>query len=76
MKETNEMVERVANMEAASKPKKELREEAQDALMHGMQTAFRSTQRSQDADIRKEMDRQMRRVEKLFGYQAGSWMRG
>ena len=55
------------------KSKKEIKPQAQDELMSAMQTAFKG---SIDPEVRKEMDRQMKRVEKLFGYTQGSWHRG
>jgi hypothetical protein len=47
---------------------------AQENLLHGLQTAFCDSDLSEET--RKEMDKQMRRVEKLFGYTQGSWARG
>lgn len=62
--------------------KNQIKRAAQDQLMAAMQTAFYAIYESgevapedQDA-VRDEADRQMRRVEKLFGYEPGSWGRG
>lgn len=55
----------------------EVKQEAQDLLMQAMQVAFNGIYTDLDEDaVREEMDKQMRRVEKLFGYQEGSWNRG
>ena len=47
---------------------------AQENLLHGLQTAFCDSDLSEET--RKEMDKQMKRIEKLFGYKQGSWRRG
>ena len=60
----------------------ELKQEAQDRLMNALQIAF--TKLADDGDeigddyvlLQNEMFRQMGRVEKLFGYEVGSWQRG
>jgi hypothetical protein len=56
-----------------------IRENAQAALLSAMQVAFdRLRERGAvltDPDM-AEMDKQFRRVEKLFGYIPGSWARG
>ena len=60
---------------------------AQDRLMTAMQIAFENDSVWDDFDehgrtlpineeTRNEMDKQMTRVEKLFGYTQGSWTRG
>ncbi len=60
-----------------------LKKEAQCQLFYGMQTAFTDSQ-LEIADTlghnRKllvaEMDKQMERIERLFGWEVGSWQRG
>ncbi len=52
--------------------KKQIKERAQDELMHAMQAAFNELTPN---ELRDEMDKQMERIEKLFGYEAGSWAR-
>ena len=54
--------------------KKEQKEIAQRELMFAMQLAFSKVGLS-DQD-RSEMDKQFMRVEKLFNYEPGSWVRG
>lgn len=58
---------------------------AQDELMGSMQVAFnwhesghtsdRMTEREKTL-VWEQMDKQMARIEKLFGYTVGSWTRG
>tara|TARA_Y100000817_G_scaffold296253_1_gene271652 strand:- start:37 stop:243 length:207 start_codon:yes stop_codon:yes gene_type:complete len=59
--------------EANKRTKKDIKEEAQDELMLAMQVAFNNVS---NREVVKEMDRQFKRVEKLFGYNMGSWNRG
>ena len=59
--------------EANKRTKKDIKEEAQDELMLAMQVAFKYVS---NREVVKEMDRQFKRVEKLFGYNMGSWNRG
>ena len=59
--------------EANKRMKKDIKEEAQDELMLAMQVAFNNVS---NREVVKEMDRQFKRVEKLFGYNMGSWNRG
>ena len=54
--------------------KKEIKQTAQDNLMSSMQAAFCADELTNAA--RDEMDKQMKRVERLFGYESGSWSRG
>ena len=61
--------------------KTEIKQKAQDELMSAMQTAFvayleRTWRQETSEDLVAEMSRQMARVEKLFGYELGSWQRG
>jgi hypothetical protein len=56
----------------AKMTKKQIKEQAQDAIMETAQTAFRS----ENSQLHKEMDKQFKRIEKLFGYDPGSWNRG
>jgi hypothetical protein len=62
--------------------KTELKQEAQDALMQSMTAAFYAINDNDDmTEEQREAlyaaaDEQMRRVEKLFGYEPGSWLRG
>jgi hypothetical protein len=54
-----------------------VRHEAQDELMLGLQHAFHKIESGHfgeyDENVIEEMRKQFRRVEKLFGYTAGSW---
>ena len=52
----------------------EIKQTAQDSLMHAMQYAFEET--DLDPAARAELSRQMERIEKFFGYVPGSWSRG
>jgi hypothetical protein len=61
--------------EAKGKSKKEIKERAQDELMHSLANAFYSDE-AKDKAVFAEMDKQMKRIEKLFGYKPGSWRRG
>ncbi len=55
----------------------EQKQQAQNNLMSAMQIAFaRAYDEKDSADSIAEMSRQMERVEKLFGYEPGSWARG
>lgn len=51
----------------------ELKQKAQDALMSAAQTAFGKDE--VDQELRDEMDQQLQRIERLFGYELGSWGR-
>lgn len=53
--------------------RKETKQQAQAELLSAMQIAFAGTG---DDDLRAEMSLQMARVEKLFGYDQYSWVRG
>ena len=67
-----------------------IKEKAQAHLMTGMQAAFNQVpdlfsscfeapdcySPEEMQEVLTEMDKQMRRVEKLFGYTPGSWGRG
>lgn len=54
-----------------------LKDDARDKLMHGLQASISSisdvNQNAYSDELRKEMIKQFRRVEKLFGYVPGSW---
>lgn len=52
----------------------ERKQEAQDQLLHGMQVAF--ARNEDDEELREIMSKQMERVEKMFGYEPGSFTRG
>lgn len=60
----------------------EVKREAQDQLMSALQVSFvvvASVQERSERDrlrLLSEMDRQMARIEKLLGYEPGSWKRG
>ncbi len=55
----------------------ETKQKAQDELMSAMQIAFaRAHDEGTSDDLAAEMSSQMARVEKLFGYDPGSWRRG
>ncbi len=56
------------------KKKQELKEAAQFELLSSMMHSFSAIENSDE--LLKEMDKQARRVEKLFGYEPESWMRG
>ena len=57
--------------------RKETKQQAQAELMSTMQIAFAGIPKNPaEADVTAEMSRQMERVEKLFGYEPGSWVRG
>ena len=62
--------------------KTERKHEAQRQLMLGMQIAFSAVHEElkHDGQFRSEMliemSKQMERIEKLFGYEVGSWNRG
>lgn len=59
----------------------EIKQISQDEIMNGIQIAFSTIDNHQISDEEKElliaeMDKQMSRIEKLFGYSIGSWGRG
>ena len=54
--------------------KKSLKHEAQNALLQSMQLAFCDLDNGSPLWI--AADKQMCRVEKMFGYEPGSWVRG
>ena len=60
-----------------SRSRKDIKEEAQDMLMHSVRLAFNKENpyNTTDQEVIAEMDKQMRRIEKLFGYETGSWKR-
>ena len=54
--------------------RRELKEQAQDALMHAMSTVwYRLSDEDASLELREETRRQFERVEKMFGYELGSW---
>ena len=53
---------------------KEIKQQSQDALLQSMTLAFYETDMTDKQ--RSVMSKQLERVEKLFGYTAGSWSRG
>ncbi len=63
--------------------RRQIKANAQHELMHAMQMAFNVIADAQPFDVvadyeplRDEMDVQFARVEKLFGYDVGTWRRG
>lgn len=62
--------------------KRELKMVAQDRILTAISGAFYSVSDDPDLNAKDreavidELDRQFRRVEKLFGYEPGSWLRG
>ena len=56
--------------------RRELRENAQDALMGGMQAALESLAFDGEVDIYNAALVQFRRIEKFFGYEPGSYSAG
>ena len=56
--------------------KTEMKRAAQSELLSRMQCAFDTTYEDKSPELLAEMDQQMRRVEKMFGYVPGSWARG
>ncbi len=50
----------------------DLRHEAQDEIMTAIQARYMATEA--DADERARYRVQVRRIEKLFGYEVGSWI--
>lgn len=61
--------------------KQEKKMSARERLLQGMQTAFDilsddNLNKRDEADLRSLMDVEMRRVEKLFGFVPGSFVRG
>lgn len=62
-----------------TRTKKLTRQEAQERLLAAMQVAFDRLSYEgaiDEASLRQEMSEQMARVEKLFGFAAGSFGRG
>ena len=54
----------------------EIKQQARDALMDSLVYAAERAQNDGASDeVINEMDQQMRRIEKLFGYEQGSWGR-
>jgi len=58
-----------------AKSKKQVKHEAQDAIMQAVSSA---TMRLQDMDesspeLEAEIRKQVNRIERLFGYEVGSW---
>ena len=58
----------------ATLTKTQVKEAAQKELLCAMQVAFSGIEI--DTTLWVEADKQMKRVERLFGYVAGSWNRG
>ena len=60
--------------------KTEIKQDAQDRLMDALQVAFYTLSDADGVDqsdaIAEEMNKQMARIEKLFGYTPNSWGRG
>lgn len=61
--------------------KQEKKMSARERLLQGMQTAFdimsdEGLNPANEAELRSLMDKEMARVEKLFGFVPGSFMRG
>lgn len=54
--------------------KNNIKQEAQDALLHGCATCFYKEDMTEAE--RDEASKQMARIEKLFGYKPYSWLRG
>jgi len=55
--------------------KTEIKQQAQQEIMECIQAVFgESTE--EGSEMYNELDKQMKRVEKLFGYTPGSWTRG
>lgn len=53
---------------------KAVKQEVQDRLMHHMMSTFYElADMNADEGLVEEARRQVRRVEKLFGYEPGSW---
>lgn len=60
-----------------SDTRQEIKEAAQDKIMQGIQGAFSlASDEGDDEKVVKEMDKQFKRIEKMFGYDIGSWNRG
>ncbi|MCK5600558.1 hypothetical protein KAR91_01745 [Candidatus Pacearchaeota archaeon] len=56
-----------------------LKQEAQCQLFFGMQVSFMRQEGLEEEDgalLLGEMDKQMKRIERLFGWEVGSWKRG
>lgn len=58
--------------------KTEIKHKAQDEIMHAIGGRFTTLADYEELtpELRDAMDAQMRRIEKLFGYDPGSWLRG
>ncbi len=62
--------------------KQSAKETAQDELMHAMQGALDNLRDKEEGDpsenalIAAHAEKQFRRIEKMFGYQHGSWSAG
>ncbi len=59
--------------------KAEIRDKAQDRLMDALGVAFSRLYDEEPEhmeEIKEAMDAQMKRIERLFGYDPGSWARG
>ena len=56
--------------------KTELKQEAQKELLSRMALAFDTVYEDKSPELLEEMDKQMRRAEKMFGWVEGSFQRG
>lgn len=58
-------------------PKKQLKEQAQDALLGAMMAHFtRLYDENASDELIEAARKEAHRVQKLFGYEPGSWMEG
>lgn len=72
MKRTQKITKTTHDYEEVSTPKKQLKARARDRLLFGL---VASMSLADDAEVQKEMQREVKRVEKLFGYEPGSFKR-
>lgn len=57
--------------------KTEIKTEAKERIMYKISAAFTTWGDEEiTAEVGAEMDKQMRRIERLLGYEPGSWGRG
>jgi hypothetical protein len=55
---------------------KSIKEQAQDLIMLEATRVFENKyQRTENTELEAEIEKQFRRIEKLFGYDVGSWSR-
>jgi hypothetical protein len=65
------------NKKLAQALSRDTRDRAQDQLMLALQTAFTAAaEQGEPPHVLARMEREFGRVEKLFGYEPGSWHRG